>query len=173
LLTASEKYDVPLALIMMVIATETAFARRFGFTGPITFRWEKHVKVEDVSPPIWGDYSAGPMQTLATTARWVIRQQGLEYDPFRVAPVFEEQPEPPEELPLYNPEVNIDIGTAEIQQRWTKTGDDPILVAAAYNAGGCYKSTENPWHLRSHGDHLDRAARWYGDACAVLKELQL
>ncbi len=172
LLIASEKYDVPLALIMMAIATETAFARRFGFSGPMTFRWEKHVKVEDVSPPIWGDYSAGPMQTLATTARWVIRQQGLDYDPFRVAPVFESQPEPPEELPLYDPEVNIDIGTAEIKQRWTKTGDDPILVAATYNAGGCYKSTENPWHLRSYGDHLNRAARWYGDACAVLKELQ-
>jgi peptidoglycan L-alanyl-D-glutamate endopeptidase CwlK len=49
-------------------------------------------------------------------------------------------------------------------------GDDPILVSAAYNAGGVYKSSKNPWCLRAYGDHLDRAARWYGDACAVLKE---
>ncbi|UCF90750.1 MAG: D-alanyl-D-alanine carboxypeptidase family protein [Desulfobacterales bacterium] len=172
MIAASRRYGVPLALIMMVIATETGFARKFGFSGPHTFRWESHVKVEDVSPPIWGDYSAGPMQTLATTARWVIRTLGLDYDPFTVAPVFEFRPEPPPALPLYEAAIDLDLGTAEIKRRLTKTGDDPILVAAAYNAGGLYKSSQNPWHLRSTGDHLDRAARWYGDACAVLKEVQ-
>ena len=172
MINASKRYDVPLALIMMTIATETSFARQFGFTGPYTFRWESHVKVDDVSPPLWGDYSAGPMQTLATTARWIIRTQSLEYDPFTVAPVYTFQPEPPATLELYEPDINIDIGAAEIKQRINKTGDDPILVAAAYNAGGIYKSTKNPWHLRSYGNHLDRAASWYGDACAVLKEVQ-
>jgi peptidoglycan L-alanyl-D-glutamate endopeptidase CwlK len=167
---ASKTYAIPPTLIMMVLATETAFARNFGFSGPRTFRWEPHVKVKDVSPPIWGDYSAGPMQTLATTARWIIRKQALNYDPFSTAPVFERQPEPPDTHPLYEPATNIDIGIAEIRERYAKTGDDPILVAAAYNAGGVYKSTQNPWHLKTFGDHLDRAARWYGDACAVLKE---
>lgn len=170
IMAASRKHGVPPALIMMVIATESAFARKFGFTGPHTFRWEPQVKVTDVSPPVWGDYSAGPMQSLATTARWVIREQRLDYDPFSVAPVFERRPEPPESLPLYDPATNIDIGTAEIRQRWVQTEDDPILVAAAYNAGGLYKSAQNPWRLRTHGDHLERAASWYSDACAVLKE---
>jgi peptidoglycan L-alanyl-D-glutamate endopeptidase CwlK len=172
LVAASEQYDLSVALIMMVVATETAFLREFGFTGPRTFRWEPDVKVKDVSPPIWGDYSAGPMQTLATTVRWIIRQQSLDHDPFRVAPVFKHRPQPPEELPLYDPAISIDIGTAVIKQNLEKTGDDPILVAAAYNAGGLRKSKQNPWHLKTTGDHLDRAARWYGDACAVLKELQ-
>jgi peptidoglycan L-alanyl-D-glutamate endopeptidase CwlK len=112
------------------------------------------------------------MQTLATTARWVIREQSLDYDPFQVAPVFERRPEPPETLPLYLPAINIEIGAATIKQRLAEAGDDPILVAAAYNAGGLYKSAQNPWHLRSAGNHLDRAGRWYGDACAVLKEVQ-
>ena len=172
IVTTSNRHGIPPAIIMMVIATETAFARRYGFTGPHTFRWEAHVKVKDVSPPLWGDYSAGPMQTLATTARWVIRQQRLDYDPFQVAPVFERRPQPPESLPLYLPAINIDIGAAAIKQRMAETGHDPILVAATYNAGGLYKNAQNRWHLRSTGDHLDRAASWYGDACAVLKEVQ-
>jgi peptidoglycan L-alanyl-D-glutamate endopeptidase CwlK len=75
-------------------------------------------------------------------------------------------------LPLYDPAINIDIGTSEIKHRFTKTGDDPILVSAAFNAGGLYKSSKNDWHLRSHGNHLDRAAAWYGDACTVIAELQ-
>jgi peptidoglycan L-alanyl-D-glutamate endopeptidase CwlK len=172
ILAAARKYGVAPELIMMTIATETAFAVRYGFTGPHTFRWEPNVEVTDVNPPIYGDYSAGPMQTLATTARWIIRQQHLPYDPFVVAPVYRSRPSPPETHPLYDPARNIDIGTAEIKQRWSATGDDPILVAAAFNAGGLYRNNQNQWHLRSYGDHLDRAAKWYGDACAVLAELR-
>jgi len=172
IMAASIRHDIPVAIIMMVIATETSFARNYSFTGLHTFRWEPHVEVHDVSPPVWGDYSAGPMQILGTTARWIIKAQDLDYDPFQVAPVFEDRPEPPESLSLYDPAVNIDIGTAVIKHRTSRTGNDPILVAAAYNSGGLYKTTGNAWHLRTTGNHLDRAGRWYGDACAVLKELE-
>jgi peptidoglycan L-alanyl-D-glutamate endopeptidase CwlK len=112
------------------------------------------------------------MQTLATTARWVIREQGLDFEPFVVAPALEYQLEDPNLLPLYDPAVNIAIGAAAIVQRRAKTGDDPVLVSAAYNAGGLYKSTQNAWHLKTWGDHLERAAKWYGDACAVLQEVR-
>ena len=169
ILAASKKYRVAPELIMMTIATETGFARNDGFTGRKTFRWEAHVKVNDVQPPYFGDYSAGPMQTLATTARWVIRQQGLDYDPFAVAPAIKHKPVPaPDSHPLYDYKTNIDIGTAEIKQRWATTQDDPIVVSAVFNAGGKRQSSENRWHLSTHGDHLDRAAKWYGDACAVV-----
>jgi len=41
------------------------------------------VYVNDVNPPTFGDYSAGPMQTLASTARDVIKRMQLHYpDPF-------------------------------------------------------------------------------------------
>ncbi len=172
MLEASGRFGVPVAVIMMVIATETAFARSTHFTGPRTFRWEPAVRVDDVSPALWGDYSAGPMQTLGTTARWVIRTLKLDYDPFVAAPVFDFQPEPPLEFKLYEPAVNIDIGTAVLKLRMPVAGGDPILAAASTNAGGVYRSSSNPWHLKSHGDYLDRAARWYGDACAVLRESQ-
>lgn len=167
---ASDRHGVPVDLIVMTIATESAYWRRYDFTGPETFYWEPNVLVTDTDGPDYrGDYSAGPMQTLATTARWVIRQMDLGYDPFEVGPAIHPRPDPtPADLPLYDPAINIDIGTAEIKIRLATSGVDPILVAACYNAGGLYASTRNDWHLRSTNDHLDRAAAWFGDACAVL-----
>ncbi|MEM7529839.1 MAG: D-Ala-D-Ala carboxypeptidase family metallohydrolase [Pseudomonadota bacterium] len=170
----SLRYRVPAELILMTIGTEAAHARADAFTGPRTFRWERHVRVTDVHPPDRGDYSAGPMQTLATTARWVAgKQAALSYEPFAAASHFRDEPATsPARTPLYNPVLNIDIGCAEIVERWRKSADDPILVAACYNAGGLYESDRNRWGLRSHGNHLDRAAAYYGDACAVLSELR-
>jgi peptidoglycan L-alanyl-D-glutamate endopeptidase CwlK len=167
---AAQRFGIAPELIMTMIANETAVYRKVGFTGPMTFRWEAHVPVPDVQPPRRGDYSAGPMQVLATTARWIVRTQRLSYDPFAVAPAYERRPEPPVEHPMYDPPTNIELGAAVIKQRWAATGDDPILVAAAYNAGGVYRSADNDWHLRCFGNHLDRTAQWYGDACAVLLE---
>lgn len=168
---ASARHGVAPELIMTMIATEAAAYRKYGFTGPLTFRWEPNARVNDVDPPRLGDYSAGPMQVLGGTARWVIRQQRLAYDPVAVAPPFERQPPPPEEHPLYEAQTAVDIGAAVIAQRWPKSGDDPILVAACYNAGGVYASAANAWHVRCYGNHLDRAGPWYGDACAVLQAL--
>ena len=168
---ASAKYGVPPALIVMTVATETAFARSDGFTGPKTFRWEPRVRVRDVAPARLGDYSAGPMQVLASTARRVIRVFGLPYDPVVTAPPYRERPATaPDRHPLYDYDVAIDIGAAVLHRLRPLTGSDPIRIAAAYNAGGLYPTSANPWGFRAHGDHLDRAAAWYGDACAVVAE---
>ena len=167
------EFNIPPEIIVMIIATEAAAYRRIGFTGTETFRWEPYVKVRDVEPNHYGDYSLGPMQTLAITARWVIRSQNLGFDPFDLMPDFREQPVvPPDNIPGYEPEFNIHIGAAVIKQRWRRTGDNPILVAACYNAGGLYFSFRNRWHLRCYGNHLDRAAKWFGDACFVINELR-
>lgn len=177
ILSASKKHKVNPALIIMTIATESEMARDEGFTGPKTFRWEAHVKNADVSPVFYGTYSAGPMQCLATTVREMLQDHakdyGLQdYDPFTVAPAINPEPNPVPSLhPLYDPAISIDIGTAEIRMRWSKSKDDPILVAACYNAGGLYASDHSPWGLRVNDNHLDRAAEWYGDACAVLSEV--
>lgn len=175
ILAMARKHGVAPALIMMTIATEASGLRTTGFTGPRSFRWEGHVRNRDIVPEFRGSYSAGPMQILATTARDLIasgrNDYVLDYDRFAVAPAYRERPAAaPATHPLYLAAVNLDLGTAYIRRNLHLTGGDPILVAAAYNSGGLYQSTANPWHLRSHGDHLDRAARWYGDACAVLRE---
>lgn len=75
---------------------------------------------------------------------------------------------------LQDPLTNIQAGTAYIHSQKEKTWFDPILTAAAYNAGGLYEmrpgKDNNRFHLRSTGDHLERAIRWYSDICFCAKE---
>ncbi len=170
IIVMAKKYGMAPEILLMTIATETAAYKAHGFTGPATFRWEAHVWNKDVNPPVQGDYSAGPMQTLGTTARWVIAAQNLPFHPFQVAPVYSVKPATPATHPLYDPATNIEIGAAEIKQRLGVTGQDPMLIAAAFNAGGVYENHGNAWHIKTYGNHLDRAAQWFGDACAVLKQ---
>jgi hypothetical protein len=173
ILAASRKHDVPPELIVMTIATEVGSNRGSEFTGAPTFRWEPRVLVRDVEPRRRGDYSAGPMQTLATTARSVFRKLNPGQDAFAIAPALATKPVPaPDANPLYDPGLSIDLGTAVIKENIRATGLDPILVAACYNHGSVGSSTDNPWHLFTAGDHLNRASQWYGDACAVIGPLR-
>jgi len=162
---SSIKHGIPPELIVMTIAAESAADRASQFTGPPTFRWEPK--------PV--SYSAGPMQTLASTAQEVIDRLGLQYNKEAVAPTFTSQPVPtPDKLGLYDPTSNIDIGTGEIKLNNTRhnTGFDPILVAACYNAGSLRPSNANPWGLVTFGDHLNRSSTWIGDACFLLNKLR-
>lgn len=152
------EYQVPEELIIMTIATETAAYRDVAFTGPKTFRWEPHI----------AEYSAGPMQTLSSTVRELIERYDVPLDPDEIAPRYSCRPAPtPSDHPLYDPEVSIQLGTLAIKHRLGITGYDPILVTAVYNAGGLYPTEENRWHLRSSGNHIDRAAAWFGDAMTL------
>lgn len=172
--TASAKHGVRAELLVMTIATEAGRYRLQGFTGPDTFRWERLYKVNGaghrgVGEPQRGDYSAGPMQVVADTACWINRVRNLGYDNARDFPFFDNKPNPiPIQLGLYSSEICIDVGAAYIKYQMAKTGGDPLLVAAAYNAGSLKPSSENHWRIHCHGNHIDRAAEWYGDACFVL-----
>jgi hypothetical protein len=173
ILKASHAHGIPPELIVMTIATESGANRSTDFSGPPTFRWEALVKVNDVTPRTVGDYSAGPMQTLATTARAVFRRIHPGQDPFAAAPAFATRPNPrPETNPLYDAGLSIDLGTAVLKENLPRTGFDPILVAACYNHGSIGRGDGNPWHLFTAGDHLNRASQWYGDACAVIGKLR-
>lgn len=171
---ASQKHDVPQELIVMTIATETGAYRKYGFTGPRTFRWEQGYTVRATGQSKLdgkekGDYSAGPMQVMADTARWMNNAKSLGYNNAKAFKFYKNRPTPaPTTVGLYDAQTCIDVGTAYIRQNMGKTGIDPLLVAAAYNAGGLYPSSGNHWRIRSTGNHIDRAAEWYGDACAVL-----
>jgi peptidoglycan LD-endopeptidase CwlK len=174
---ASRRHNVPPELILMTIATETAAFRPSGFTGEPTFRWEARSVLSETGDPgidgaqHRGDYSAGPMQLMSTTARWLNRVRRLGYEGPKNFGWFKRKPgSAPKELGLYDAAIAVDIGAAYIA--WNRethnTGNDPILVAACYNAGSLKPSNANVWGLVVHGDHLDRAARWYGDACEVM-----
>lgn len=171
---ASAKHGVSPALIVMTIATEAGQYRIDDFTGPKTFRWEQGYAVgatgdNTLDGKEKGDYSAGPMQVLSDTARWMNNLMSLGYDNAEDLKFFKDRPKNvPTDLGLYKSKICIDIGTAYIKHNFEKTGDDPLLVAAAYNAGGLYASKDNHWRIASYGNHIDRAAEWYGDACFVL-----
>ena len=177
IMAAAAKHTVPPALIVMTIATETGIYRMDKFTGPRTFRWEAGYKVNATGDPAIdgkekGDYSAGPMQVLSDTARWMNGVRSLGYDGAKVFRFYKNKPaKPPEDLGLYDPATCIDAGTSYIRHNMPVTGDNPLLVAAVYNAGSLRPSPDNHWRIHSFGNHIDRAAEWYGDACAVLKEL--
>jgi hypothetical protein len=163
---ASVKHRIPPELIVMTIATETGDLRSVNFTGPRSFRWE----------PSQTSYSGGPMQVLETTARDLIIRLRLDFSPGDIPPHFTAKPNaPPSINPLYDGEVNIELGTGFISLHQSRTGLDPILVAACYNHGSLGRTTPNqanPWGLITAGDHLNRSAQWFGDACAVLSELR-
>ena len=173
-MAAAQRHEVPPALILMTIATETAAYRLQKFTGPDTFRWEAHYQVNATGDPAIdgkekGDYSAGPMQVLSDTARWMNTVRNLGHDAATAFKFYKNKPsKAPATLGLYDPVVCIDVGTAYIRHNMAATGDNPLLVAAAYNAGSLKPSAANHWRIHSHGNHIDRAAEWYGDACAVL-----
>lgn len=165
---AAVEFDVPPEIILMTIATETALYRKYDFSGQKTFRWETHSKLShtgDVNlDGTLGDYSAGPMQVMSSTARWVNEVKNLGFTNAKLKAYQNKPASPPASLGLYESGINIRIGTAYIDMQRNKTGLNPILVAAAFNAGGLYASGGNSWGLKVTGDHLDRAARWLGDA---------
>ena len=100
-----------------------------------------------------GRTSVGLMQTLTGTASQVMGR-----------PVTGRE--------LEDPKVSIEVGVRYIASQREMTMYDPILVAAAYNAGGLYPPREqddNPYRLRSTKDHLTRTKLYYNDTVAVAK----
>ena len=168
LVAAAVQHRVPIALLMMTLGTENGPARVHGsrLVYP-PYRHEPGYVSDEATPD---KVSVGPCHVLISTARAALGRPTLTRDE------------------LADVGTNLLAAAAYIAHQREMTGYDPILVAAAYNAGGLYDSTSHPnprlrneWHLRAYDhdgpdgpgeDHLTRAARWYGDACAVLLEYQ-
>ena len=162
---AAWEEGVPLTLLLMTLGTENGSAKVEGQSIQYApFRKEPGY-TSDQAPP--HRISVGPCHLLISTARAALGRPRLTRQD------------------LLDPALNIRGAAAYIAGQYERTGFDPILVAAAYNAGGVYDSSSssnpkfrNPWNLRSWDEdgkgplpgHLDRAAAWYGDAVEVLSE---
>lgn len=160
LITYTQIYQVPLSLLLMTLATEN---------GPAYFDQQNNIKIRSIrkEPGYVSDkktphrISVGPGHLLISSAREAMDDDSIDRSW------------------LLDIENNIRAMSAEISMRQDDHPNwDPIKVAAAYNAGGLYKAIPgesrfgNRWHLRTYGNHLDRASAWYGDACAVIKQSQ-
>lgn len=148
---------VPVALLLMTIATENGPARDLDGLILIPVRKEPGYISDRQTPH---RISVGPCHPLISTAREVWGDDTIDRSWLQV------------------PANNIRLCARYIAQRASAHRFDPILTAAVYNAGSLKPAPEaspdrkigNRWRLRSYGSHLDRAANWYGDACAMLDE---
>lgn len=155
LVNAARNTDVPIAILLMTLATEngTALYSSDGHLRVTQYRKEPGYTSDDETPH---RISFGPCHILLSSARRVMAMPDLD------------------RAWLSQADNNITAAAIFIANQRDLTGFDPIMVAAAYNAGGIYEARPgtsrygNRWHLRSYGSHLDRAAAWFGDACRVL-----
>ena len=144
LATALGKFQVPVELVVACICTESSGQ-------PQAKRMEPGCDTIDPSRTP-SRVSWGLTQTLLSTGREVLRQPGLRLEE------------------LLDPEVSIRAGAAFMWLQGRRTGFDPPLVAAAYNAGSLRWNggPQNPWKLLQFpigtGAHVDRFCRFFNAA---------
>ncbi|MFA6044179.1 MAG: hypothetical protein WC718_04285 [Phycisphaerales bacterium] len=154
-LAASQATSVPTALLMMTVATENGpCILEDGQPFVVPVRREPGY-VDDVKTP--ERISVGPCHVLISTARGAMGDPSIN------------------RAWCMDRGNNILAAARYIAGQKAATGFDPVLVAAAYNAGSIRDARTQPrfasrWNIVAYGNHLDRAAAWYGDACAVVAE---
>lgn len=152
---AAAKFGLPYALIAAVIAAESR-------GDPNAEREEKGIE----------DWSFGLMQTITGTAHSMSVEIGQPIE-YPAIPRGGDVGKWREALSV--PSVSVLLGSAYLsfQREQFQLGLDPVLLYAAYNAGGPYYSAKHKWGLLTYGppDNPDQAmdnfASWYGDACEV------
>lgn len=158
---ASRVFDIPDAWIAGMIVIE---ARRIPGSlsfDPISLRDEDG---RDFAkwPERPNRVSAGLMQTLVSTARQMAEKHSLhpEWAGVKTDVMLGH---------LTIPEISIFLGTAYMRDRADRYGLDPILLVAAYNAGGVYKHAGNVWNLRTYGEtRIPKFAAYANDWLRIL-----
>jgi len=145
---ASERWGVDIRTLIAMICIEAV--RRDGlYFDERSERYEERID----------DYSTGLMQTLvknnANASERRTRYLGREVT----------------RADLRSPDVSIAYGAMYLSHLGISHGtDDPILLAAGYNAGGMYEDDDSLWNLRTYGEkRLDHFAAWFNDAHEVLR----
>lgn len=134
-------FGLPVELLMMTCATEGGM----HLDNPKQDRKEPGYVSDEATPD---RVSIGLNHILLSTAREVTGWAGM---PRRW---------------LEQPANNFMVAALVIRLGARVTRLDPVLVSARYNAGSLRPSPRNRWGLFVHGTHLDRAAKWVGDAVA-------
>ena len=144
---ASCRFGVRKATIMAMIAIEAG--RRDGlYFDEHAERYESHID----------QWSGGLMQTLERTANGV--EDRFHLYGRRVT-----------RQDMKCSEMSIMLGVGYLAMLVESHTHDPVLLCAAYNAGGVYTTSKNRWNLRTYGDgRIDRFVAWYNDALAVMGE---
>lgn len=152
---ASWEYGVPADIVAAMIPVESDRADDNRFD-PQSLRKEPGYISDRDTPHL---VSPGVMQTLISTARDTAARHGI-VDPSEVD----------REL-LFDPFYSIMIGTAYLADLSARYGPDPVLMCAAYNAGGVYRSRKNEWRIRAYsGSRIDWYVKWFNDFRAASRQ---
>ncbi|MGK7870571.1 peptidoglycan-binding protein [Falsiroseomonas sp. E2-1-a20] len=142
--TVLREIQVPAELVVATICTESSGK-------PRALRFEPGCdRLVPARTP--SRVSAGLTQTLLSTAREALDRPGLTLDD------------------LYTPEISIQAGAAYMWNQGRRTGFDPPLVAAAYNAGSLRRNdgAANHWKLTQYpidtAQHVDNFCRFFNAA---------
>jgi soluble lytic murein transglycosylase-like protein len=136
---AGARFELPASWVAAMVSIEAA-RRGFRFD-PRSLRREPGYVDDETTPH---RISAGLMQTLLSTARQMSRSFGL-------GVTFGAERVPLALGDLMVPRRSLLLGAAYMRDRADRFGADPVLLVAAYNAGGVYHSSGNPWRLRTYG----------------------
>jgi len=142
------EYGVPIELIVATICTES------GGNANAVRHEPGYVSDSDTPHKV----SVGLMQTLISTARFAIRKYAPEADVSHVDSKW-----------LKIPTNSIQAGAGYIRFQSPSTKFDPVLVAAAYNAGGIYRQDgpKNKFKLRQFpigtSHHCERFIQFFND----------
>lgn len=103
--------------------------------------------------------SAGLMQTLMSTARYVASHYDLRLE-------FDGEPQKLDLGDLCVPARSLMLGAAYMRYQADEAcGEDPVKLVAAYNAGGIYETDRNPWNLRTYGrNRIPKFIAYHNDA---------
>ncbi len=149
------RYQVPAELILATICIESGGR-------PDRVRLEPGYVSDDRTP---GKVSPGLMQTLISTASWMMENENAGETIGRSW--------------LLEPDNSIRAGAAYIAHQKGATGFDPPKVACAYNAGSVIKQTgaANRWKMRQYPigtpEHADRFVKWFNDFFSLLDSEQI
>jgi soluble lytic murein transglycosylase-like protein len=146
------RLKVPCELVVACIATESGGR-------PNVVRQEPGYVSDEETP---GRISAGLMQTLLSTAREMVSRRDLDITVDW----------------LLKPEQSIMVGSTYVMRQSKMTGFDPVLVAAAYNAGGVYyEPAAAMFRLRCYplgtDAHIVRFCEFLGDFMSMRENCRL
>ncbi len=156
---AALEFGVPIELLVACACAEAGVhIRRGREAARNSERREPGFVTYDTTPH---RVSVGVMHTLISTARQTLRAPSLSHTDLR------------------DPRTSIRAGASYIASQQPKTGYDPPLVGAAYNAGGVYDDPTPglPYSLRdfpSGADrHVERFVAYFNDVCRLVADKRI
>lgn len=155
-------FDISEQLLIALIWKESRRQKNGAHRDTVSIRKEPGYRSDTKTP---NKISVGLMQTLLSTASSVNKK-------FRLFETYGGKLDAIDRHDLKIPRRSILLGAGYLHILSEKNDtDDPILLQAAYNAGGIYRSKKNRWNLRMYGKRrLENFAAYYNDALTMLGE---